>query len=208
MLDLESRIDLLESLDDIRQLAAKFALALDMRNLDALVGLYVENVRVSPGVEGRLALRTLLDGELRKFTGTSHQIGNHIIEFDNPDLARGIVYCRCEHESGDRFVVLQKIYDDIYERVGGEWYFRRRLHLRWYAADMLERPLGPDKIRWPGEPPRPGHFQEAFPSWDEYWAVPRLLDDSVQPRFEKSAFLKGMRASTPRPPQGRQEKSA
>lgn len=198
MTDLEDRIDRLESLDAIRQLPAKFALALDMRNIDALVGLFVENVRVSPGVEGRLALRKLLDGDLRKFKGTSHQVGNHIIEFDSPELARGVVYCRCEHETADQFVVLQKIYDDIYERIEGEWLFRRRLHLRWYATDLLQRPLGPDKIRWPGEPPRPGYFQEAFPSWADFWSVTGLSDASIQPRFEAGAFLQGMRGLAPR----------
>ena len=36
---LEARLDRLESLDEIRQLVAKYCLALDMRDLDALCGL-------------------------------------------------------------------------------------------------------------------------------------------------------------------------
>ena len=35
MSDLEARIDRLESLDEIRQLAAKYSLAFDMRDADA-----------------------------------------------------------------------------------------------------------------------------------------------------------------------------
>ncbi len=40
MTSLEARIDRLESLDAIRQLPAKYALALDMRDMDAMVSLF------------------------------------------------------------------------------------------------------------------------------------------------------------------------
>ena len=46
-MNLESRIDRLESLDSIRQLAAKYALSLDMRDLDAHVNLFAEYIRES-----------------------------------------------------------------------------------------------------------------------------------------------------------------
>jgi hypothetical protein len=39
-LDLAERIERLESIDEIRQLAAKYALSLDMRDLDAHVNLF------------------------------------------------------------------------------------------------------------------------------------------------------------------------
>ena len=43
---LSHRIDRLESLEQIRQLPARYALALDMRDLDALAGLFPEDVEV------------------------------------------------------------------------------------------------------------------------------------------------------------------
>lgn len=46
MASLEERIDRLESLDAIRQLPAKYALALDMRDMDAMVSLFPVDVRV------------------------------------------------------------------------------------------------------------------------------------------------------------------
>ena len=48
-----ARLDRLESLDEIRQLAAKYALSLDMRDLDAHVNLFVEDIRVSREQVGR-----------------------------------------------------------------------------------------------------------------------------------------------------------
>ncbi len=100
MSNLEARIDRLESLDAIRQLPAKYALTLDMRDIDMMVTLFPEDVRVGKEASGRKALRTYMDRTLRSpFTGTSHHIGGHIIEFDDPDHAHGIVYSKNEHET-------------------------------------------------------------------------------------------------------------
>jgi hypothetical protein len=55
MTDLEARVDRLESLDAIRQLPAKYALTLDMRDIDAMVTLFPEDVRVGKGASGGAA---------------------------------------------------------------------------------------------------------------------------------------------------------
>jgi hypothetical protein len=73
--DLEARLDRLESLDEIRQLVAKYALSLDMRDLDAHVNLFAEDIRVSREQVGRAHLKRWLDDTLRlQFTGTSHHM--------------------------------------------------------------------------------------------------------------------------------------
>jgi uncharacterized protein (TIGR02246 family) len=168
---LEARIDRLESLDAIRQLAAKYSLALDMRDMDAMVNLFEENVRVGKDASGRLALRAYMDGTLRSpFTGTSHHIGGHIIEFDDPDHAHGICYSKNEHETGDEWVIMQMMYADNYVRVDGRWYFARRLPLYWYATDLNKPPIGENKMRWPGTDWVEGNFHKLFPSFAEFWA--------------------------------------
>ena len=79
-----ARIDRLESLDAIRQLPAKYSLALDMRDGDAWVNLFPEDVRVGGGKSGRKALRDWFDEtHSMQFDGTSHHIGGHIIDFDD-----------------------------------------------------------------------------------------------------------------------------
>ncbi|MGH6781615.1 MAG: nuclear transport factor 2 family protein, partial [Sphingomonadaceae bacterium] len=101
MTDLEARIDRLESTDAIRQLVSKYSLSLDMRDLDAHVGLFAPDIRVSREKVGRGHLKRWLDDTLRlQFTGTSHHVGNHIIEFDDADHAHGVVYSKNEHETG------------------------------------------------------------------------------------------------------------
>jgi uncharacterized protein (TIGR02246 family) len=170
-MSIEARLDRLESLDAIRQLAAKYALALDMRDMDAMVNLFDANVRVGKDASGRQALRAYMDQTLRSpFTGTSHHIGGHIIEFDDPDHAHGICYSKNEHETGDEWVIMQMMYADNYVREGGRWYFARRLPLYWYATDLNKPPVGDKKMRWPDTDWVEGNFHNLFPSFAEYWA--------------------------------------
>ncbi|MDZ3991980.1 hypothetical protein PspTeo4_13752 [Pseudomonas sp. Teo4] len=118
------RIDRLESLDAIRQLAGKYALALDMRDMDAMANCFAEDVRVGRDKYGRAHLKAWLDETMRKqFHGTSHHLGQHIIEFSDPDHATGVVYSKNEHETGPEWVIMQMLYWDDYERIDGRWCF-------------------------------------------------------------------------------------
>ena len=173
-----ARLDRLESLDAIRQMVAKYSLSLDMRDLDAHVNLFAEDIRVSRDKVGRTHLKRWLDDTLRlQFTGTSHHIGNHVIEFKDPDHAMGVVYSKNEHETpcanGDtEWVIMQMLYWDDYERIDGTWYFRRRLPCYWYATDLNKPPVGDNKMRWPDREPYAGAYHELWPSWQAFWDNP------------------------------------
>ena len=203
---LEDRIDRLESLEEIRQLVSKYSLSLDMRDLDAHVNLFAEDIRVSQDATGRAHLKKWLDDTLRlQFTGTSHHVGNHIIEFDDPDHAYGVLYSKNEHEtpseSGDEWVIMQMLYWDNYERIDGHWYFRRRLPCYWYATDLNKPPIGEQKMRWPDRDAYDGAFHDLFPSWEKFWKTPPK--DGITPEVATPApwgeFLKTMRAGQPDP---------
>jgi hypothetical protein len=202
---LEQRIDRLESIDEIRQLVAKYSLSLDMRDLDAHVNLFAHDIRVSREQTGRAHLKRWLDDTLRlQFTGTSHHIGNHIIEFDDPDHAHGVVYSKNEHETpsegGDEWVIMQMLYWDNYERIDGRWYFRRRLPCYWYATDLNKPPVGEHKMRWPDREHYDGAWHEMFPSWQSFWANPPGDDvPEVAVPAPAEEFLKTMRAGAPEP---------
>ncbi|WP_371395278.1 nuclear transport factor 2 family protein [Fretibacter rubidus] len=197
----DQRIDRLESLDAIRQLAAKYSLSLDMRDLDAHVNLFAHDIRISRELSGRAHMKAWLDDTLRQqFTGTSHHIGNHIIEFDDADHAHGIVYSKNEHETprkdgGIDWVIMQMIYWDNYERIDGVWYFRRRLPCYWYATDLNAPPVGGNKMRWPDREAYDGAYHELFPSWKAFWEQKPNRD--ILPEVAKAApigqFLKTMR---------------
>ena len=192
----DARIDRLESLDEIRQLVAKYCLALDMRDLDALCGLFPEDVRVSKHEIGRRALKRWFDETLRtQFTGTAHVSGNHIIEFDDADHARGLVYSRNEHETGERWIAMTMTYWDRYERIAGRWLFRRRLPLYWYACDLRDPPIGANKMRWPDREPYEGGYADFFPSWREFWTPGFVADADVTAPAPLDEFLVRLRPS-------------
>ena len=196
---LSHRIDRLESLEQIRQLPARYALALDMRDLDALAGLFPEDVEVGKS-RGREALRAWFDRTLRvQFTGTSHHVGNHVIEFEDADHARGVVYSKNEHETGAEWVIMQMMYVDDYERRNGRWFFRRRAPLYWYATNLNKPPLGPSKMRWPGVAPYEGGYHQLFPSWKAFWARSGPPDGPVADPAPFDEFIKRMRADAPAP---------
>lgn len=203
---LAARIDRLESLDEIRQLAAKYSLSLDMRDLDAHVNLFAADIRVSREKTGRASLKRWLDDTLRlQFTGTSHHIGNHIIEFDDPDHAHGVVYSKNEHETpcadgSVEWVIMQMLYWDNYERIDGRWYFRRRLPCYWYATDLNKPPVGIDKMRWPDRETYEGAFHALWPSWQEFWANPPADDEpEVAAPAPLEQFLNTMRRDAAEP---------
>ena len=206
MADLLKRVEKLEALDEIRQLVAKYALSLDMRDLDAHVNLFAEDIQVSRTLQGRVHLKRWLDDTLRlQFTGTAHHTGNHVIEFTDETHAHGILYSKNEHETpcgqGDtEWVIMQMIYWDDYQKIDGRWYFRRRLPCYWYATDLNKPPIGDNKMRWPDREPYEGAYHELFPSWKAFWLhQPKDALPEVAPPAPLAHFLKTMRAGAPDP---------
>lgn len=204
-MSLEARIERLEALEEIRQLPAKYALALDMRDMDAMVGLFCADVRVGKDASGREALRAYMDQTLRSpFTGTSHHIGGHIIELDDANHAHGIVYSKNEHETpvkggADEWVIMQMMYVDDYERQNGQWFFRRRLPLYWYATDLNKPPVGDHKMRWPGTDWAEGNFHKLFPSFAEFWDRDGAPEGPVPEPAPIGEFINRMRRGNAAP---------
>ena len=165
----EARLDRMESLAAIRQLAFRYALCLDSRDMDSLVMLFPEDVRVGRDQSGREALHRWFSETMRAMRTSVHLIGNHIVDFDDADHARGIVYCRDELERPDTGLwqvgVLQ--YWDRYVRISGEWYFERRKFHRWYIVDALTRPRHGAGLE--ENPLTTIQLPEAFPTWGEFW---------------------------------------
>ena len=199
---LAARVDRLESIEAIRQLAGKYSLSLDMRDMDAHVNLFAPDIQVGRKGTGRAALKAWVDETLREqFTGTSHHVGQHIIEFIDPDHAVGVVYSKNEHETGPEWVIMQMLYWDDYARIDGQWYFRRRLPCYWYATDLNKPPIGERKMRWPGREPYAGTFHDLFPSWQAFWAARPDKDSlpEVAAPAPAEAFLATLRKGAPDP---------
>lgn len=199
---LAARVERLEALDEIRQLAAKYAVALDMRDLDAVANLFVDDVGVPGKRRGREALRQWYDIEMRHdLLGSAHGPLAHVIDVHDPDHATGLVYSRNDLETETTWVIELLAYLDSYERREGRWYFARRTPLFWYQSDITDPPLGPRKIRWPNTSAHDGMFHDAFPSWSEFWAAdPGRLNAPVPAPPPVGEWLRTLRRTdaTPR----------
>lgn len=168
---LEARVARLEAVEEIRGLVARYALALDSRDVEALSNLFVPDVEVHGGGHGRAALAAWFDPVLRPYRTTFHLIGNHLIDFYDESHASGILYCRPEHEVEDLWVVMPVVYEDRYELAEGRWCFRSRRPHAFYAADLLEHPLEvPDRFHFPNNPfITRATLPERWPTWQAFW---------------------------------------
>jgi ketosteroid isomerase-like protein len=119
----------------IRQLAARYAVLLDARDLDGLVALFVDDVTVGDD-QGRAALKENFAAQLAPLGVTVLHIGGHVIEVDDADHAHGIVTCLADIERDGGRIVQHIQYHDTYERRDGQWLFRRRRHLLVYDGDV------------------------------------------------------------------------
>jgi ketosteroid isomerase-like protein len=121
--------------EEIRQLAVRYAVALDARDLDTLVSLFVDDVQVGRDERGSDALRANFDAQLRPLGVTILHVANHVIDVLDADHARGIVSCHAEIQRDGRTIEQAIQYHDAYERRDGRWRFVRRRHLLFYDGD-------------------------------------------------------------------------
>jgi ketosteroid isomerase-like protein len=172
---LVARLERLEAAEAIRDLAARYARYVDAKDMDALVQLFVDDVVVGAEV-GRDARRRAFvrnHGRGGRFGTTIHLVTGHTVDLDQsaPDRARGVVYCRAEHEIDDKWVIATIQYWDEYERRDGAWQFAVRDIKAFYVVDVLERPNGDlvkQRLTNVGVLEK-AELPFAWPSWSEFW---------------------------------------
>jgi ketosteroid isomerase-like protein len=162
--------------EEIRQLASRYAVFMDARDIDALVDLFVPDVRAGLSTDGaplvgREHLHASFSSQLRGLGRSILLTSNHVIDVVDADRATGIVSCRGEIEPTDApntWVVQQIQYHDRYARRDGRWMFVSRRHLLWYGADLLERPIGLPAANWPESHTGKGDLPEHFDTWKNW----------------------------------------
>jgi ketosteroid isomerase-like protein len=157
--------------DEIRMLASRYAVAVDARDLDALVDLFVDDVQVGRDTFGRDALRDSFQSSLSGIGVSILHVGTHQIDLLGPDDATGLVYCLGQVADGDRWVHQSILYRDTYARRDGRWRFVRRVHELWYGEAAPTNPLDQAPANWPEHAEGRGTVPESFPSWARFWAA-------------------------------------
>ena len=167
--ELNETVERLWAHEQIRQLASHYAVAVDSRDLDALVGLFIEDVRVGRDTYGRDALRNSFAESLGAIGISMLNVGTHAIDLIDADHATGLVYCHGQIQDGERWIHQFILYRDTYERRDGQWFFVRRIHELWYGDEAATSPLTLAPANWPVNHDGLGTVPQSWPSWAEFW---------------------------------------
>jgi len=170
--DIAARLARVEAELAIAQLPARYARAVDSRNLDDLAKVFAPTTNWGEHGLGEAGCRAFYGPVLSHFYRSFHQIVGHVVEQVDAEsgTARGTTYCRAEHEDGNAWVINLMIYFDRYVRIDGTWHILGRRPRFLFVGDAHTSPRSVDFCKWPG---REDHFRTELPqsdaSWNAYW---------------------------------------
>ncbi len=175
---LEHRVRQLEDRALLRELVARYGIAVDDRDIDALAQLFTSDgcFRSQDGVmdaRGREAVLKQFRGRFAALKATNHIAHDQILTFgEDPDSATGLVTSHAEVWRNGRALIAALRYRDSYRRENGSWRFADRLlsFLYYLPVDEYAEGLGSRlRMRAYGDR-RPADYPESLPSWTLYHA--------------------------------------
>jgi ketosteroid isomerase-like protein len=173
---IEARLRRLEDRAELAELIARYALAVDDRDLDAIAALFTPDgaFRSRDGVmeaRGTQAVLEQFRGRFRALKLSNHFSHDHVFTFgDDPDAATGLVTAHAEVWRNGRALIGALRYQDAYRRHQGRWCFADRLlfFLYYLPVEEYASALGdPLRQRAYGDR-RPADFPESLPTWQQY----------------------------------------
>ncbi len=179
--DLSARISRVEDQLELRALVARYARAMDERDLQTLETLFTRDAQLltrdrAMNLAGRDAIVADLGERLRELGPTNHFCHDHLLEFDaeDTDYAFGTLNAHAEIALGGRAMLAAIRYEDSYRRTESRWRFASRVASYFYfvpAAEYLEAMAGGKRMRMRGEP-RPADYPESLASWRTFYGNP------------------------------------
>ncbi len=136
--------------DEIRDLAMRYALAMDTRDERLMLSLWSDS---SPGLSfPDLDLHVIRDAVIPSWASRGPSVmvvSNHIVDLHDLQSAEGTVYCLVRIELGGRLVEQQVAYLDRYVRGEHGWQFLSRRHLLAFGIAWSENPFAAEPANWP-----------------------------------------------------------
>ncbi len=174
---LTQRIRALEDRLALRELVARYGIAVDDREIDALAALFTPDAcfRSQDGVMNALGREAIIEQFHRRFAAlkaTNHVAHDQIIELDaaDPDRASGLVSSHAEVWRNGQALIAALRYRDRYQRHEGRWCFAERSLSFLYYLPVGEYAEGLGsllRMRAYGDR-RPADYPEALPTWQRY----------------------------------------
>ncbi|MGC8517786.1 MAG: nuclear transport factor 2 family protein [Steroidobacteraceae bacterium] len=174
---LTRRITALEDRLALRELVARYGVAVDDRDIEALAALFTPEAvfRSQDGVmsaHGRAAIIEQFHARFSALKATNHVAHDQIIELNSkdPDRATGLVSSHAEVWRNGQALITALRYRDQYRRHEGRWCFAERsLSFLYYlpVAEYAEGLGSRLRMRAYGDQ-RPADYPEGLPSWRRY----------------------------------------
>jgi ketosteroid isomerase-like protein len=173
---LTQRIRALEDRAELRELVARYGIAVDDRDIDSLTALFTPDAsfRSEDGVmsaQGRDAVIEQFRGRFAALKATNHIAHDQILEpGPGPDAASGLVSSHAEVCRNGRVLIAALRYRDRYRRHDGRWRFAERvLSFLYYlpVEEYAEGLAGRLRMRAYGDQ-RPADYPESLPTWRRY----------------------------------------
>jgi ketosteroid isomerase-like protein len=155
--DLERRLVALEARAEIQNLVARYAFAVDDRDMEAVAACFTEGGGFSSregklGARGRQAVMDQFHDRWGVLGPANHIVHQHLIELDDEDAdgASGLVSSHAELIRNGEVWITAFRYEDQYRRESGRWRFADRMLSVFYYLrpqdyvakfDVLERNL-------------------------------------------------------------------
>jgi ketosteroid isomerase-like protein len=172
----EARLRRLEDRAELTELIARYALAVDDRDIEAIRTLFTPDgaFRSKDGVMEARGVEAVLEqfrGRFRALKLSNHFSHDHIFEFgQDPDAATGLITAHAEVWRNGRALLGALRYQDSYRRHQGRWCFADRLlfFLYYLPVEEYATALGdPLRQRAYGDR-RPADFPESLPTWQAW----------------------------------------
>lgn len=173
---LEARVRRLEDRAELRELVARYGIAIDDRDIGGLTELFTADgrFRSQDGVmdaNGRDAVLQQFRGRFAALKATNHIAHDQILTFtDTVDSATGLVTSHAEVWRNGCALITALRYRDTYRREQGRWRFADRLLSFLYYMPVAEYAQGLGsrlRMRAYGDQ-RPADYPEGLPSWKLY----------------------------------------
>ena len=152
---------------EIADLAVRYAMAVDDHDIPAVLACFDphgEFVRAGVPVRGG-DLEPFWRAMMDRYGLTVHTVHGHLITVAG-DTGTGVQAGSAELFYRGTLMRAVYRYTDAYARRDGRWRFaRRELRFAYVLPAGEPFPAGPDRIRWPGEDPRPADYPETLPTW-------------------------------------------
>jgi hypothetical protein len=121
----------------VADLAARYAVAVDLRDFDRLREVFIAECRLDTGRAVREGIDSVLEAMegLHRYEATNHVVGQQLLERHDADI-RGLTYCTAHHLGTDGDIrtdtVMHIRYHDRFVRTDEGWRIAtRRLEIVW-----------------------------------------------------------------------------